>query len=165
VQVLYLKLLGAQCAERLGENESCDQWLDELLESLDGLESSARELGPYRIETPLGRGGMAHVHLATVEHPVLARIPWLAERVNMPIETLPGHATTVRMSTPNIGVSMRMIVSPGCWDDAVLHMPGGQSGHPLSPHYADQHNAWANGIATPMKPGPTEHTLTLEPAP
>ena len=33
-------------------------------------------------------------------------------------------------------------------------MPGGQSGHPLSPHYADGHAAWAKGEPTPFLPGP-----------
>ncbi len=101
----------------------------------------------------------------SVEHPVLRSIPWLAKYVNMPVEMMPGHATTVRMSTPGIGVSMRMIVSPSRWDEALLHMPCGQSGHPLSPHYADQHSAWAGGVETPMIPGEAEHTLTLQPVP
>ena len=32
--------------------------------------------------------------------------------------------------------------------DGYLHMPCGQSGHPLSPHYGDAHSAWADGKAT-----------------
>ena len=42
-------------------------------------------------------------------------------------------------------------------------MPTGQSGHPLSPYYANSHDAWVNGAPTPFLPGPTEHTLTLTP--
>ena len=44
-----------------------------------------------------------------------------------------------------------------------MHMPTGQSGHPLSPFYANSHDAWARGEPTPFLPGPTEHTLTLVP--
>ena len=42
-------------------------------------------------------------------------------------------------------------------------MPGGQSGHLLSPYYRLGHEAWARGEATPLLPGPAEHTLTLLP--
>jgi len=33
-------------------------------------------------------------------------------------------------------------------------MPGGQSGHPLSPHYDDQYAAWLAGELLPVAPGP-----------
>jgi penicillin amidase len=42
-------------------------------------------------------------------------------------------------------------------------MPGGQSGHPLSPHYRDAHPAWVNGEPTPFLPGPAVQTLHLTP--
>jgi penicillin amidase len=42
-------------------------------------------------------------------------------------------------------------------------MPGGQSGHPLSPFYRAGFAAWAQGEATPFLPGPAAHALILEP--
>jgi penicillin amidase len=42
-------------------------------------------------------------------------------------------------------------------------MPGGQSGHPLSPFYRSGHEAWVHGEPTPFLPGKTEHTLVLKP--
>ncbi len=42
-------------------------------------------------------------------------------------------------------------------------MPGGQSGHPMSPHYRAGHEAWVKGEPTPFLPGETVHTLTLVP--
>ena len=33
-------------------------------------------------------------------------------------------------------------------------MPGGQSGHPLSPHYADQFPMWLNGELVPIQTEP-----------
>jgi penicillin G amidase len=42
-------------------------------------------------------------------------------------------------------------------------MPTGQSGHPLSPYYANSHEAWVKGEPTPFLPGEAEHTLTLTP--
>jgi penicillin amidase len=56
-----------------------------------------------------------------------------------------------------------MIVSPGDEGNGMMHMPTGQSGHPLSPFYANSHPAWAAGQRTPLLPGATVHTLTLVP--
>ncbi|WP_337845938.1 penicillin acylase family protein, partial [Thermus sp.] len=44
--------------------------------------------------------------------------------------------------------------------------PMGQSGHPLSPHYADLLPLWARGAYLPMAlEAPARATLLLEPAP
>ena len=48
-----------------------------------------------------------------------------------------------------------MVVSPGREADGIMHMPTGQSGHPLSPFYANSHAAWAKGEPTPFLPGPS----------
>ena len=47
--------------------------------------------------------------------------------------------------------------------EGIFEMPGGQSGHPLSPFYRAGHEAWVRGEPTPFLPGKTEHTLTLTP--
>jgi penicillin amidase len=57
-----------------------------------------------------------------------------------------------------------MVVSPGREHEGILHMPAGQSGHPLSPHYRDQHRAWVEGKPLPFLPGATVVRLTLVPA-
>jgi penicillin amidase len=57
-----------------------------------------------------------------------------------------------------------MAVSPGREHEGVLHMPGGQSGHPLSPHYSDQHRAWVTGDPLPFLPGAPIARLTLTPS-
>jgi penicillin amidase len=57
----------------------------------------------------------------------------------------------------------RFVASPGHEASAILHMPGGQSGHPLSPHYGDQQRAWVTGTPLPLLPGAALHTLTLTP--
>jgi penicillin amidase len=58
--------------------------------------------------------------------------------------------------------SERMIVSPGREQDGIMEMPTGQSGNPLSPFYANSHEAWVKGEPTPFLPGPAVHTLRLE---
>jgi len=43
-------------------------------------------------------------------------------------------------------------------------MPGGQSGHPLSPYYGSGHADWVAGNTSPFLPGPPQQTLYLHPA-
>jgi penicillin amidase len=100
--------------------------------------------------------------LVEIRHP-LSGLPILGRRFDMAPGTLPGWAGTVRAQTRRYGASMRMVVSPGHEDRGLLHMPAGQSGHLLSPHYRDQHPAWAEGLPTPFLPGEAKATLTLSP--
>jgi penicillin amidase len=44
-------------------------------------------------------------------------------------------------------------------------MPGGQSGHPMSPFWGAGHEDWVHGRPTPFLPGTTQYTLTLAPEP
>ena len=81
----------------------------------------------------------------------------------MPRDPLPGDVYTPRVLTPRSGASERFVASPGHEATAILHMPGGQSGHPLSPHYGDQQRAWVAGEPLPLLPGAPVHTLTLTP--
>jgi penicillin G amidase len=99
-----------------------------------------------------------------MRHPLSQALPWLRARLDLPDDPQPGDVVTVRVASPGIGASQRMVVSPGREADGVFHMPGGQSGHPLSPFYRAGHEAWAQGRPRPLLPGPTVHRLTLEPA-
>jgi penicillin amidase len=94
-------------------------------------------------------------------HPLAAAIPWFGPRMNMPLDPLPGDVYTPRAHSPRAGPSQRMVVAPGREAEGIMEIPTGQSGHPLSPHYRDQYQAWLNGEPTPFLPGPTVSTLTL----
>jgi penicillin amidase len=96
-----------------------------------------------------------------VSHPLSGAIPLIGDRLNVPREPLPGSGHMPRVQGVASGASQRMVVSPGREGQGIFHMPGGQSGHPLSPHYRDGHAAWAEGRATPFLPGEPVHTLTL----
>jgi penicillin amidase len=101
---------------------------------------------------------------AVVAHPLGGAMPMVGQFVNMPPDPLPGDVYTPRAHSPRAGPSQRMVVSPGREHEGILHMPTGQSGHPLSPHYADQHRAWVSGQPLPFLPGQTVSRLTLIPA-
>jgi penicillin amidase len=112
----------------------------------------------------LGERSWGEFNRAIVAHPLGTAVPlagrWL---LNMPADPLPGDIYTPRAHSPRAGPSERMVVSPGREAEGILHMPTGQSGHPWSPHYADQHRAWLHGDPIPFLPGPTVTTLTLVP--
>ena len=81
----------------------------------------------------------------------------------MPATELPGDWSVPRVQLPLFGASERFAVEPGREEAGYFHMPGGQSGHPLSEYYANGHAAWVKGEPTPFLPGPAVHTLTLRP--
>jgi len=54
-------------------------------------------------------------------------------------------------------------VAPGHEEQAILSMPAGQSGHPLSPFYGAGHDGWLQGRPTPLLAGATRYTLQLTP--
>jgi penicillin amidase len=141
--------------------------LDPKFESWDAAILSAIDTAIAR----LTEGGLTldgrtwgEANTAQILHPLAAAIPLIGPRLNMPADPLPGDVYTPRASTPRTGPSERMAVSPGREHEGILHIPTGQSGHPLSPHYGDQYRAWLLGEPTPFLPGPTVATLNLRPS-
>lgn len=119
------------------------------------------ELG--KDDRPLDGRTWGERNTTLIRHPLSRAVPWLAERLHldMPPRALPGDSDMPRFQAPSAGASERFAVSPGREDEGYFHMPCGQSGHPLSPHYADGHEAWARGEKTPFLPGPAVNVLTL----
>jgi penicillin amidase len=101
---------------------------------------------------------------ARIQHPFSQFLPAVLSRfIDMPAVPLPGDRDMPRVQGPSFGASERFVVSPGHEEEGILHLPGGQSGNPLSPFYRDGYQAWVSGAPTPFLPGPTLHTLQLEP--
>lgn len=117
-----------------------------------------------RSSTPLARAAWGPANALRMRHPFGFVFPtWLTGWLRFPPTPLPGDADMPRLQAPGHGASMRLVVSPGREAEGLFHMPGGQSGHPLSPYFRAGHAAWENGDPTPLLPGKTEHTLTLTP--
>lgn len=104
-------------------------------------------------------------NLASVRHPLSRAVPALGWLLNMPATPMSGDAHMPKVEHRNFGASERMVVAPGREETATLTMPGGQSGHPLSPFYGAGHRAWAEGKTAPLLAGPTLHTLQLTSSP
>ena len=98
-----------------------------------------------------------------IRHPLSRALPALAWLLDMPVEELPGDHNMPRVQDRSFGASERFAVSPGHEDQGYFHMPGGASGHPLSPYYRAGFLAWARGQPLPFLPGPATNTLTLQP--
>ena len=103
------------------------------------------------------------VNQTHLQHPLSRSVPLLGRWLDLPPAQLPGDDDMPRVQQPHFGASVRMVVSPGHEDRGLLHMPGGESGHPLSPYYGDGQRAWEQGEATPFLPGPARHRLDLVP--
>jgi penicillin G amidase len=103
-------------------------------------------------------------NVVRVRHPLSAALPGLARWLDMPTEQLPGDHDMPRVQDDaRFAASERFAVSPGHEGDGYLELPGGQSGHPLSPYYRAGFLAWAHGEPLPFLPGPSEHVMTLTP--
>lgn len=102
-------------------------------------------------------------NVTAYRHPLSAGLPFVGRWLDMPLQPLPGDLYTPNMHWNASASSERMIVSPGREQEGIMHMPTGQSGHPLSPFYSNSHPAWVNGEPTPFLPGPAVYTLTLNP--
>ncbi len=100
---------------------------------------------------------------ATIQHPIGGLLPGVGRWLAVPPEPLPGDIHVPRVSERGFGASQRMVVTPGREQDGILNMPGGQSGHPLSPYFLAGHGDWVQGRPTPFLPGAAQHTLTLAP--
>jgi penicillin G amidase len=98
-----------------------------------------------------------------IRHPLSRALPWLASFLDMPVEELPGDHDMPRVQAGAFGASERFAVSPGHEEQGYFELPGGQSGHPLSPYYRAGFLGWVHGEPLPFLPGPARHTLTLAP--
>jgi penicillin amidase len=103
-------------------------------------------------------------NVVRIRHPLSRALPsWLGSFLDMPTVELPGDHDMPRVQDGAFGPSERFAVSPGHETEGYLVIPGGQSGHPLSPYYRAGFLEWARGETLPFLPGPAQHTLTLTP--
>jgi penicillin amidase len=139
-------------------NPGHSSWEALLLAAIDQVSADVEKAGSLKLFTWGARNRLA------MQHPFGRFLPSrVAQLLNMPADPLAGDNDMPRVQGPRFGQSQRLVVSPGREDEAIFHMPGGQSGHPMSPFYRAGHEAWVKGEPTPLLPGPTQHTLTLNP--
>ena len=108
---------------------------------------------------PLAEATWGRRNTAASAHPMASAIPLLGHWLKVAPDMLAGDQHMPRVAGPSFGPSQRLAVSPGREHEGVFNMPGGQSGHPLSPYFLAGRDDWLAGRAAPLLPGPAVHTL------
>lgn len=123
-----------------------DDWQSMILHTL---RKTRQELQKQFPDTSLDRLSWGKTHPVAVQHPISKALPILSPLLDMPRFESDGCANLcVKVMDMAHGASQRLVVSPAHPEQGIFHMPGGQSGHPLSAHYRDQQPFWQNGIAS-----------------
>jgi penicillin amidase len=127
------------------------------------LTESAAQLKAKYPDKPLAELTWGNVNKAKVKHPFSGTVPLLGWLLDMPENELSGCAACVRVTGAAFGASERMVVSPAHLDEGILHIPAGQSAHPLSPYYRDQQAYWVQGLPLALLTGTSQHSLVFKP--
>lgn len=141
--------------------ETSGDWQNFLLQTLEETTNRLRTAHPQQALNTLTWGDINRLSL---HHPFSLSQPLLSSLLDMPMTPTGGCNTfCIKVLNDQHGASERLVISPAHLEDGLFEMPGGQSGHPLSPHYRDQQAAWLNGTPTPFLPGPPRHRVHLLP--
>lgn len=98
-------------------------------------------------------------HRPRFTHPLSSLFPEAASVLDPPAEPIGGDGDTVFANgliaplgpRAQYGALSRYAFDIGAWENSRWSVFLGASGHPGSPHYADQHRTWANARMTPMR--------------
>lgn len=104
------------------------------------------------------------VNALNIEHPFAKQMPILAKFLNMPIAPGFGDSYMPAVQGKSFGASQRFIAQPGHLENAIMAVPGGQSGHPLSEFYRAGFSDYIEGKHTPLLPQTLIHQIIIEPA-
>jgi penicillin G amidase len=147
-------------------------------EAVGALGDAVRGLAEAHGADPAG-WGWGRLRTVTLEHPLGVRRP-LDRMFNIGPAPIGGDANTpMQVSSGPIGpfeqpgflANTRCVIDLADPARSRFSLAGGQSGNPLSPHYADLYRLWLRGDGVPIPWSETEvaaatrATLTLEPAP
>ncbi len=140
-------------------NPTFESWHDLLLAAADRVINDFSADGSAIADHPWGQRNTVRIR-----HPLSSSLPsWIARYLDTPPVALPGDDHMPRVQGLSYGASERFVVSPGREAEGLFHMPCGQSGHPLSPHYRAGHQNWVEGLPSPFLPGPPEWRMELRP--
>lgn len=126
---------------------------------------AARRVSARANGAPFDSVRWGDLNRATYRHPLGEALPVLGRWLNLPGVALAGGSSVVRVAGPRHGASMRMVVDLADPVRSRFALPGGQSGHFLSAHYADGFAAWVAGRTGPLEPGAATGTFRLKPGP
>ncbi len=140
--------------------------LDPVFDDYDALVREAARRGATALRERAGGAPVESIpwgliNRARIHHPLGDAVPALGRWLNMPDAALAGDSHVLRVARPRSGASMRMVVDLANPTRSRFSLPGGQSGHFLSPHYADHFADWVDGRTVPLEPGPPVSVVVL----
>ncbi|MDK2765752.1 MAG: penicillin acylase family protein, partial [Alteromonas macleodii] len=145
-----------------------DSWLPNDTESFDELLVDAYRRAKHKlldkyspVEANMETLAWGKVNALSVKHPFADQIPLVGDMLNMQQVEGFGDTYMPAVQAPSFGASERLFVSPGHLEDAILTLPGGQSGHPLSKFFTTGFNDYATYAATPLLPSQPIHSRTF----
>ena len=143
-------------------------WLPADIESFDELLIDAYRRAKHKlldkyspVEANMETLAWGKVNALSVKHPFADQIPLVGNMLNMQQVEGFGDTYMPAVQAPSFGASERFFVSPGHLEDAILTLPGGQSGHPLSDFFTAGFNDYATHAATPLLPSEPIHSRTF----
>ncbi len=101
------------------------------------------------------------INTLSISHPMSSFIPLIGKWVDMEDVPVSGDLYVTNVVGNGYGSSERMVVSPGSEESGIFHMPGGQSGHPLSEYYRKGHREWLRGDPVPLKSDVVSHRIGM----
>lgn len=124
-----------------------EDWDEMLVEALgEAYLEAERRLGRNSAKWEWGQ-----VNSVTMAHPLLGRAPFAGRLFNVGPLPMSGSSTTVKQTTPRLGPSLRFIADLSNWDNSLINLPSGNSGHFTSGHYKDQFDEYLSGRAFPLE--------------
>ncbi|WP_394220673.1 penicillin acylase family protein [Alteromonas gracilis] len=143
-------------------------WLPTDTESFDELLVDAYRRAKHKlldkyspVEANMDTLAWGKVNTLSVKHPFASQIPFVGNMLNMQQVEGFGDTYMPAVQSTGFGASQRLFVSPGHLEDAILTLPGGQSGHPLSEFFTAGFNDYATHAATPLLPSASVFTRTF----
>ena len=108
---------------------------------------------------PIAAQPWGEAHRPRLAHPLGAVFPEAAPLLDPPARAIGGDGDTVFANgllpsagpRATYGALARYVFDVGAWENSRWTVFHGTSGHPGSPHYADQHATWAQARLTPMR--------------
>nr|WP_211162668.1 penicillin acylase family protein [Alteromonas ponticola] len=152
------QLLEQQPASWLPHNQS--SWASFMLAQYDKTKTTLFE---RHQTTSLDDLSWGDVNTLKVSHPFASQVPLLGGYLNMDAVKGYGDSYMPAVQSPDFGASQRFFIQPKQLENAIMALPGGQSGHPLSPFYKAGFNDYAHHRSTPLLPGKSAHKLILTP--
>ncbi|MGS0681206.1 penicillin acylase family protein [Shewanella sp. 125m-7] len=137
-------------------------WADFMLASY--VISRDKLLAQYSENNHMADLAWGKVNQLNIQHPFSKQIPALSSLLDMPIVEGFGDSFMPAVQGASFGASQRFIVQAGDEVNAIMTVPGGQSGHPLSDFYRAGFDEYVAQQSTPLLPGNIIHQLTISPS-